>query len=514
VSRPVPPVLPAPEPPAADVAAGGGGLLLSRPEFSWFQQRVYREVGIHFKDAKRTMLSARLARRLRALGLADFATYRDHLEHHDPNGAEFAEMVNAVTTNKTEFFREAHHFEFLRSELIPRVRERAGSTGRRRLRIWSSACSTGEEPYSIAMTLREHLGPLQGWDVKILASDIDTRVLATASEGVYQEDKLEALPDGLRARYFQRGKNGSMGLWRARPELRELIDFRRINLNEGTWPLGERFDAIFCRNVIIYFDRPTQIRLFERFAERLEPDGFLFLGHSESLIGVSERFELVRQTVHRFRRDAGAVTPAPPAVVSVRPPPRAPPAFTPTPAPVAARLPLKRIIVGEVFASRQPVLIRTLLGSCVSASLYDPEARIGGLNHFLLPDGHEPGAGARYGVHAMELLINRIMNLGGARERLVAKVFGGAHVLPGMSRVVPEENVEFVRAFLAKEGIPLIGERLSGSSALEVCFEATSGRALVRSVSAAPAILRAQLEAERVRLAREAENAAARVYLF
>jgi chemotaxis protein methyltransferase CheR len=535
-----PPSAPPPEPalPEAGHDEGlSGGPQLSRKEFAWFQKRVYDVAGIHFKDAKRTMLAARLARRVRMLALADFSHYIEYLEAEGPGGGEFAEMINAVTTNKTDFFRESHHFDFLVSDVIPRVRERAALTGRRRLTIWSAACSTGEEPYSIAMTVREHLGPLLGWDLKIVASDIDTRVLATAKEGVYAEEKLQSVPEHLRRRYFQRGRNGSAGLWRARNELKELIDFRRINLNDPlahTAPLtaspdhrhNERFDVIFCRNVIIYFDRPTQTRLFEHIAQQLDPDGFLFLGHSESLIGVSDRFTLVRQTVHRLR-EAAPLSPAAkaapvarlapvPALPSPRltAPARAPaPAASPAPPPPALRL--KRIIVGEVFASREPVIIRTLLGSCVSASLYDPEARVGGLNHFLLPEGDEPGdRGARFGVHAMELLINEIMKLGGVRQRLVAKVFGGAHVIPGMSRAIPDGNVEFIQRFLQAEGIPVVGQRLAGNVALEVCFETSSGRAKVRPLPVVPAALRRQIEAERARLKEQSRNAEARVFLF
>jgi chemotaxis protein methyltransferase CheR len=451
------------------------------------------------------MMSARLARRLRKLQLPDFGAYITQLEAQSPSSPEVVEMINALTTNKTEFFRESHHFDFLVSDVIPQARERAVKGGPRRLHIWCAASSTGEEPYSIAMTLCEHLGPLGSWDVKILASDIDTRVLATAMEGIYSDDKVESVPEHLRRRYFQRGRNGAQGLWRVRPELRNMIDFQRINLNQPA-PAGPqpRFDAIFCRNVIIYFDRPTQVKLFERLARQLDPAGYLFLGHSESLIGVSERYALVRQTVHRLR------APVPDSPLTVAPPP-------PPPRPRAPALPIKRIIVGEVFASREPMIVRTLLGSCVSSALYDPEARVGGLNHFLLPDGEgddDGDRGARYGVHAMELLINELMKLGAARHRLVAKIFGGAHVMPGMSRAVPDENVQFVQAFLQREAIPVVGQRIAGTSALEVCFETTTGRAKVRALSSVPAALRAQQEAERARLREVSRNFDSRVTLF
>ena len=498
---PSPTDLPEQADPSSESLAAAGLAALSRHEFAWFQALIYREAGIQFKASKQTMLAGRLRKRLRRLGLSDFSEYIEFLTDKDPAQTEQRELINAITTNKTDFFRESHHFEILRDRLIPVLRARAGRTGQRRLRIWSAGCSTGEEPYSLAMTLAETLGPLAGWDVKIIASDIDTQVLATAAEGVYSDERMEPVSEELRRRYFQRGTRGSTGLWRARPALKQLIEFRRINLNDEPWPVSERFDAIFCRNVIIYFDRPTQQRLFERFSRQLDREGLLFLGHSESLFGVSERFALIEKTVHQLRE---AVGPRPSATVSSR-----------AGHPGKTALPEKRLIVGEVFASREPMLLRTLLGSCVSACLYDARVRVGGLNHFLLAGGADPGTEeGRYGVHAMELLINQIMRLGGSRAHLVAKVFGGAHVLPGMSGAVPAANVRFVREFLHKEGIPVVGERLAGTAALEVCFYTDSGRARVRQVTSTPAALLAQQERERARLEHLDQASASRVILF
>jgi chemotaxis protein methyltransferase CheR len=502
-----------------DLLADGAAAVLpalSRRDLTWFQTFIYEETGIHFKDSKQTMLAGRLRKRLRQLGLPDFREYITYLTERDAAGSEKRELINAVTTNKTDFFRESHHFDYLRDQVIPALRTRAGSTGRRRLRIWSAGCSTGEEPYSLAITLAEHLGPLASWDVKIVASDIDTRVLNTASEGVYPEERLTPIPAALRQRYFQRGKNGAAGLWRARSTLKDLIEFRRINLQEEPWPLHERFDAIFCRNVIIYFDRPTQQRLFERMARQLTPEGLLFLGHSESLFGVSDRFRLIEKTVHQLgggRTDDGSASGEAQPPAPAPPPRRRPHPTARMSAPVRSRassqsggaeLPERRLIVGEVFASREPMVISTLLGSCVSACLYDGQSRIGGLNHFLLAGAGEPGTDmGRYGVHAMELLINAIMRLGGVRSNLVAKVFGGAHVLSGVSGVVPEANVRFVREFLGKEGIPVVGERVAGTAAMEVCFYTESGRARVRRLAVTPRTLLAQQERERQRIARE-----------
>jgi chemotaxis protein methyltransferase CheR len=483
-----------------------GGIGLKAREFAYFRALIYREAGIHLREVKQTMLAARLTRRVRHLGLDSFADYIHHLESDDDDGEELRELINCVTTNKTDFFRERHHFEFLGDRLFPAIRARAAQGGPRRLRIWSAGCSTGEEPYSLAMTIREHFGPLPGWDVKIIASDIDTQVLATAERGLYADERMRSVPDLCKRRYFQRRPAGSTAPWCVRPELRELIEFRQVNLIDERWPIAGPFDAIFCRNVVIYFDRPTQERLFERMAALLDPEGHLFIGHSESLIGVSDRFALIEKTVHRLR-SAGtparrqAVVPAAPALVPPAPAPRPPP-------------PVRQVVVGEVLASREPTVVRTLLGSCVSACLYDPVARIGGMNHFLVPEGEPDGSRAtRYGVHAMELLINEMMKLGADRGRLVAKVFGAAEVLRNTSNTVPRENARFVRDFLRTEGIPIAGERLGGTRAVEVWFHTALGRARIRYVSAAPSLVTGEREAQ-ARVTAQLDADGSRVTLF
>jgi chemotaxis protein methyltransferase CheR len=454
------------------------GFTLGRREFDWFRELIHREAGIHLQDAKVSLVASRLTRRLRHLGLDSFGAYIRYLGMSDRDGREQRELINCITTNKTDFFREPHHFEFLRDQLFRAVRDRAARGGPRRLRIWSAGCSTGEEPYSLAMTIAEHFGARVGWDVSIVASDIDTAVLATAQHGIYPEGRLEPLPAPLRRRYFQRGTGRRAGFWRVRPELKRLVAFHQLNLNQSPWPVRGPFDAIFCRNVIIYFDKPTQQRLFERLAREMDPDGRLFIGHSESLIGVSDRFALVGRTIHGLRPDARRpVTPG-------------------RPAPATAN---RRIVVGDVFASREPTWVRTLLGSCVSACLFDPQAGVGGMNHFLLPAG-DAEEGARFGVHAMELLINEIMKLGGQRPRLLAKVFGAAHVITRIPSRVPEQNAQFVRSFLRAEGIPLVADRLGGTAAQEVCFETSTGRARLRHIAASTPALASEEEKAREQL--------------
>jgi len=434
---------------------------LGEREFAFLRDLVMREAGIHLTEQKRSLVEGRLAKRLRHHALRSYREYVDLLKERDSDGQELLEFINCITTNKTSFFREQHHFDFLRDEVIARDPGRA-------LRIWSAACSTGEEPYSIAMTVRE-----ANASASIMASDIDTRVLATARAGLYPSDRVVGIDRGLLRASFLKGEGSNAGWFKARPELQRMIDFRRINLVEGSWPSTDVFDVIFCRNVVIYFNRETQERLFKRFAERLAPGGYLILGHSENLNWLSDVFESVGKTVYRLRGarpGAGGER----AAILKPAPRRAPPAH-----------PVVRIEAGGLHVSKVGAEVRTVLGSCVSACLFDPVAKLGGMNHFMLPDGHHATRPARYGVHAMELLINEIMKAGGDRTRLRAKVFGGASVIAALrsSVDVGRQNSEFIRAFLGAERIPVDAELLAGVNPLEVRFHTESGRVRVRALN-------------------------------
>ncbi len=260
-------------------------------------RRIINEIaGISLAEGKRELVYSRLSRRLRQLGLRRFDEYCRLLETGGEDNPELGEFVNALTTNLTSFFRESHHFDFLGKELLPAlIRER--SLSNRRIRIWSAGCSTGEEPYSIAMVVRETL-PAVGWDVKILATDLDSNVLATADRGVYDANRVKDLSEVRLRRWFQKGRDAQSGQVRVAPELRDLIVFRRLNLMLD-WPMSGPFDVVFCRNVVIYFDKPTQRVLFERFADLLAERGHLFVGHSESLFKVTDRFVPLGKTIYR-----------------------------------------------------------------------------------------------------------------------------------------------------------------------------------------------------------------------
>lgn len=247
--------------------------------------------GIVLTDHKREMVYSRLARRIRQLGLRDFNAYCDLL--CQPSHSEHSEFINAITTNLTAFFREPHHFEQLKTEILPELYRSKSS--QRKLRIWSAGCSTGMEPYSLAMILREsHFGA--NWDIKILATDLDSKVLATAARGEYSLDKLEGVSEERFKKWFLKSKNGSTV--RVKDTVKELIRFNRLNLLEP-WPMKGKFDIIFCRNVVIYFNKDTQRKLFDRYADIMHDGGYLFIGHSESLNTVTTRFEGLGKTVYR-----------------------------------------------------------------------------------------------------------------------------------------------------------------------------------------------------------------------
>ncbi|RMH52918.1 MAG: chemotaxis protein CheR [Alphaproteobacteria bacterium] len=270
----------------------GGEIPLPDAAFRAIAARIHALTGIVLRDHKRQMVSTRLGRRLRALGLADYDSYLALLD--GPQGAaETVELINALTTNLTSFFREAHHFADLRAAVIaPRIAARAG-----RLRIWSAGCSTGEEPYSIQMTMLEAGALDRPWDYRLLATDLDSAVLARAEAGVYAADRLAGVPPALRAGAFRARPDGSFEVV---PALKAAVRFRRLNLLDP-WPFRGPFDAIFCRNVLIYFDAATKAALVDRFAEMLTPDGTLYLGHSESLLGDHPRLRPCGRTIYRRR---------------------------------------------------------------------------------------------------------------------------------------------------------------------------------------------------------------------
>ena len=261
-------------------------------DFRRLRQMLYQRVGISLNDSKSHMAYSRLAKRVRQLGFRQFSDYLDLLDG-SVETEEWQHFVNALTTNLTAFFREPHHFDLLRLHAM----ERAGQD--RLYRVWSSAVSTGEEAYSIAMTLLS-LPQLNRQRLEVVASDIDTRVLSHAADGVYDVERTRTLDTALLKRYFLRGVGRNAGKVRIRKELREHLSFYQFNLVAEPWPDMGRFDVIFCRNVLIYFDKPTQAAILQRFARCLQPDGLLFLGHSENIMHLTDAFQSCGRTAYRL----------------------------------------------------------------------------------------------------------------------------------------------------------------------------------------------------------------------
>ncbi|MGC9385421.1 MAG: CheR family methyltransferase [Hydrogenovibrio sp.] len=261
-------------------------------DFARVKTVVYDFAGIDLNDSKKNLVYNRLAKRIRFLEMNSFAEYLDFVDREGE--AEFVHLINAITTNLTFFFRENHHFEYLANTVIPMLLERNKTS--KKIRIWSAGCSTGEEPYSIAIVLKEAVPA--GWNARVLATDLDTNVVETGQAGVYKMDRLKGVSEARKKRWFYKGTGAREGYVRVKPELQEIIDFGQINLMND-WPIKDKVDVIFCRNVVIYFDKTTQARLFDRYANLLPDDGHLFIGHSESLYKVCDRFELLGQTIYR-----------------------------------------------------------------------------------------------------------------------------------------------------------------------------------------------------------------------
>ncbi len=267
--------------------------IFKEKDFRFIVKLVGEYTGIVLSDSKREMVYSRLTRRIRELGVKDFSSYCNLLRDGDPN--ELINFTNALTTNLTSFFREPHHFEYLAKSVLPVLEE---SKSHRRLRIWSAGCSSGEEPYTIAMTIREYFPETSGWDIKIIATDLDSNMVTKAEAGIYVDDRVTGIDKRRLKRWFVKGIGQNAGKVRIKPELQDIIAFRQLNLLND-WPMREAMDVIFCRNVVIYFNKETQKKLFSRYSNLLAAHGHLFIGHSESLNRVSDDFELIGKTIYK-----------------------------------------------------------------------------------------------------------------------------------------------------------------------------------------------------------------------
>jgi len=276
-----------------------GEFLFTNDDFTAIARMLYDDAGIALTETKASLVYSRLAKRLRVLGIESFQDYC-RLVAGSEGISERQNMLAALTTNVTRFFREPHHFEHLRTKVLPDLVSRARARGR--VRIWSAGCSTGQEPYSIALTVLEAMPEAASLDVRILATDIDPNVVATGRAAVYSREAVQPVPAALRGRWMVRVSDHGREAWGAGEEMRRLVAFRELNLMAG-WPMKGRFDAIFCRNVVIYFDEPTQARIWARFAPLINPGGRLYVGHSER-VGDTARFETDGLTTYRLRDGA------------------------------------------------------------------------------------------------------------------------------------------------------------------------------------------------------------------
>jgi chemotaxis protein methyltransferase CheR len=269
---------------------------LSEKEFRRISDLIYEHCGINLHEGKRELVRARLAKRLRQ---GNFSTFAEYIKHvlDDQTGREFSVLVDSLSTNLTKFFREDQHFEYMSNKLLPGIVSAKQARGQFRIRAWSAGCSSGEEPYSIAITLLEAIQGKGRWDVKLLATDVSTRILERAKRGIYDRQRIEPIPLPLRSRYLKQRREGREEVYEVGPALRNVVIFRYLNLMKE-WPIKGPLDFIFCRNVMIYFDKPTQQRLVNRYYDLLGPGGVLFTGHSESLTGIEHAFQYVQPTIY------------------------------------------------------------------------------------------------------------------------------------------------------------------------------------------------------------------------
>jgi chemotaxis protein methyltransferase CheR len=282
---------------------------ISDREFSLFQRLIYDAAGIHLAPHKKALLEARLSKHIRQLGLDSFGAYYERVVN-EQRSDELIRMLDRVSTNETHFFRESRQLEFLASEVFAKW-QRQADTGQRgkRIALWSAGCSTGEEPFTLAMLLYDHFPPEQGWQLAILATDLSTRVLESAASAIWPIAKADEIPEKYLKRFMLRGTGSQQGNMKAVGELAALVRFERLNLNDDHYPITGPFDAIFCRNVLIYFDGASRRRVIDRLLDQLSPDGYLFVGHAESLNGVTERARHVMPTIYK-RVDEASLEPA------------------------------------------------------------------------------------------------------------------------------------------------------------------------------------------------------------
>ncbi len=434
--------------------------------FSRFSGFIQAEVGIKMPPAKKTMLQARLQKRLWKLGIDSFDAYYEYVFSPKGREEELSHMIDVVTTNKTEFFREPKHFEFLIQRVLPELIEEQDGLDIR-LTLWCAGCSTGEEPYTLAMVLKNYAEqqPGGGFRFLILATDVSSEVLQKARLGIYEEEMIEAVPMNFRKKYLLKSKTQDKGLVRVAPEIRALVKFRWLNLMKRDFQLRERMHIVFCRNVIIYFDRETQEKVVGHLCDYLVEGGYLFTGHSETLNGISLPVLPVAHTVYKKESRAARAQ---------------------------LELPIITLKPAELFVSDRPTIVRTVLGSCVAVTMYERRLGIAAICHILLPEESDLALNEtqitgpyKYVNTAIPIMVERLRSYGVDPKQLETKVFGGADMLTSREKaanipLVGKANVDAVIHAIKSLGLRLKVSDVGGVSGRKILFYTHTGEVLLK----------------------------------
>lgn len=429
--------------------------------FFQFSQFIQTELGIKMPPTKKVMLQARLHKRLWKLGLDSFDAYYEYVFSPDGREHELPQMINVVTTNKTDFFREPNHFDFLVEHVLPKMIKRHGLE--KRFTLWCAGSSSGEEPYSLAMVLHNYSEQVHGFKFFILATDISTKVLDKAKLGIYDEESAEPIPVIFRQKYLLRSKERDKGLVRVSPEIRSFVRFRRLNLIKSDFGLRETVDIIFCRNVIIYFNRETQEHVINKLYHHLSPGGYLFTGHSETLNGHSVPLKAVAHTVYQKE---------------------------------FSHFPVITLKPAELFVSERPVIVRTVLGSCVAVTMYNRQHGISAICHALLPDGDkyaseldsQTGSGPyKYVNTAIPIMLQRLRNYGIDPKDLEVKLFGGADMMVTDSEnpnphPAGQSNIHAVLKIIKAQHLTLTVSDVGGHLGRKLLFYTHTGEVLLKRI--------------------------------
>ena len=439
---------------------------MSDETFSRFSEFIETEMGIKMPPAKKTMLQARLQKRLWRLGITTFDEYYQYVFSPEGRELELSNMIDVVTTNKTDFFREPKHFEFLTQKVLPELLHRQGTD--KTYIIWCAGCSSGEEPYSLAMILSDFAKHVRGFRFLILATDISTQVLEKAKLGIYDEEMIEPVPEVFRKRYLLKSKDKQKPLVRIVPELRSLVKFRRLNLIKSDFGFREPMDIIFCRNVIIYFNRSVQEQVMGRICEHLKSGGYLFTGHSETLNGMKLPLKSTSHTV--YQKEMSEST-------SLK------------------ELPVITLKPAELFISEQPAIVRTVLGSCVAVTMFDQRRGVAAICHALLPEGDDPSShpseksstSYKYVNSVIPIMVKRLLSYGADPKKLEVKLFGGSDMLSATIRKshirpVGKSNIDAVIQAIKAQDLHLKVSDVGGTFGRKLLFYTNTGEVLLKRI--------------------------------